>query len=64
MDIPKGMEERKYDPCPFRCSRCGQRGEMEAEVPSGFERLLVRLSQRVTHARCRTRLFAGDEPAA
>lgn len=38
MDIPKCMEDRKYDPCPFRCRRCGQRGALETKVPPGFER--------------------------
>lgn len=31
------MEDRPYEPCPFRCRRCGLRGELETEVPCGFE---------------------------
>jgi len=38
MEIPKGMEDRKYHPCPFRCRLCGHRGELETSVPAGFTR--------------------------
>lgn len=39
MDIPKGMEDRPYHPCPFRCRQCGRRGELETSVPDGFGRI-------------------------
>lgn len=28
--------DRKYDPCPFRCSICRQRGEIVFDLPEGF----------------------------
>lgn len=28
--------DRKADPCPFRCTRCGARAEIVIEVPAGF----------------------------
>lgn len=28
--------DRKYEPCPFVCSRCGARAEIVADVPTGF----------------------------
>lgn len=28
--------DRKFDPCPFRCSMCHQRGKIVSEVPDGF----------------------------
>lgn len=36
MDIPRGMEDRPFHPCPFRCRVCGQRGELVDKVPEGF----------------------------
>jgi hypothetical protein len=39
MEIPRGMEDRRYDPCPYRCSQCRQRGELVSAVPDGFERI-------------------------
>jgi len=38
MMIPRGMEDRKYEPCPFRCRFCGERGALETEVPVGYQR--------------------------
>lgn len=38
MDIPKGMEDRPYHPCPFRCSRCNERGALESRPPPGYSR--------------------------
>jgi len=28
--------DRKYAPCPFRCTSCRQRGEIVWDVPEGF----------------------------
>lgn len=28
MVIPPGQQDRPFDPCPFRCSRCGQRAKL------------------------------------
>lgn len=28
--------DRKADPCPFRCSKCGARAEIVLDVPAGF----------------------------
>lgn len=39
MEIPRGQEDRKYDPCPYRCIICRQRGELVTAVPEGFERI-------------------------
>ena len=30
--------DRRYEPCPFRCVRCGTRGEIVMDVPAGFTR--------------------------
>ena len=38
MTVPHGMDDRKYEPCPYRCWRCGDRGALETEVPSGYQR--------------------------
>lgn len=38
MTIPRGMEDRKFEPCPYRCRLCGVRGALETEVPAGYER--------------------------
>ncbi len=39
MRVPKGQEDRKFDPCPFRCSICRHRGDLVRTVPDGFERI-------------------------
>ena len=28
--------DRRYEPCPFRCSSCGVRAEIVTDVPAGF----------------------------
>lgn len=28
--------DRRYEPCPFRCVRCGTRAEIVMDVPAGF----------------------------
>ena len=39
MEIPKGMEDRPFHPCPYRCRLCRQRGELVDKVPEGFARI-------------------------
>jgi hypothetical protein len=44
-----GMEDRKYDPCPYRCRDCGRCGELEAKVPeaaSYWENRLIAATKR------------------
>lgn len=38
MTIPKGMEHRPYEPCPYRCRICGERGALETHPPNGYSR--------------------------
>lgn len=28
--------DRKYEPCPFRCTGCGERAQIVLDVPDGF----------------------------
>lgn len=39
MEIPRGMEDRPFHPCPYRCRLCGRRGELVDKVPDGFGRI-------------------------
>jgi|GEM_PF-2052681 len=36
MEVHRDDLDRPYEPCPFVCSRCGVRAEIEQEVPKGF----------------------------
>jgi len=36
MQVQSKELDRKYEPCPFRCDICKQRGEIVFDVPEGF----------------------------
>lgn len=38
MTVPDGNLDRAFDPCPFRCSRCGRRGALRdaKNPPAGY----------------------------
>lgn len=49
--------DRRYEPCPFRCIRCGTRAEIVMDVPAGFT-----LTEPV--ARARKPVTTDPAPAA
>ncbi len=49
MEVHRDDLDRRYEPCPFRCSRCGARAEIVTDVPAGF--LLVTPPPKVPKAK-------------